>query len=267
MPNLPLLNTPGFEWREPGETNPRGYLAGDPRVHPAGGVVVRDDDLGQGMAVNLLGSPLPRLWPTGVPVIGMPLQTDDAGHLWAPPYPQMVHYADELPGVSAGAPSGDEGDVAEITAPLTIAIVNTSAYDLVVAKRVIVRDARMKSPRKPVSYGVMINGVPYPLFTGAPSFETSVIETEGTVTVDTVPHTFLTGVSVVNAIVPTEHCYSGSLDLPSTIVAPGASLSLDVTTAVMFQQDNTDPFEVRVGHLTVELFGFGLVDYTFGEDA
>lgn len=267
MPNLPLLNTPGWEWREPGATNPRGYLAGDPRTHPSGGLVVRDDDEGQGLAANLLGNPLPRVWPTGVPVVGMPLQTDDTGHLWAPPYPQMVHYAESMAGLTAGAPEGSEDEVAEIAPPLTIAIANNSAYRMVVAKRVIVRDARMKSPRKPVSYGVLIDGVPYPLFSAAPSFTTSIIETEGTVTVDTVLHTFLTGVSVINSIIPAEHSYSGSLDLPSTVVEPGDALSLDVTTAIMFQEDGTDPFEVRIGHTTVELFGFSLVDYTFGEDA
>lgn len=266
MPNLPLLNTPGFVWREPGETNPRGYLAGDPRAHPEGGLVVRDDDQGQGLAVNLLGNPAARLWPSGVPVIGMPIQTDDSGHLWAPPYPQMVHYSESMPGATAGAPEGSEDEVAEITAPLTIAIANTSAYDMVVAKRVIVRDAHMKSPRKPVTYAVMIDGVPWPLFTAAPSYTVSVIESEASVTVDTVLHTFLDGVTVINSIIPATHRYSGSIDLPSTVVAPGDTLTLDVTTAILFQ-DTTDPFEVRIGHTTVELFGFGLVDNTFGEDA
>ena len=133
-----------------------------------------------------------------------------------------------------------------------------------VTRRVVVRDAKLISPRKTVAYGLLVDGVSWPLFSGAPSFTTSIIETSQTVTVETVPRTWLTGVSVINSIVAAEHTYSGSLDLPSVILAPGASLAMAVSVAI-FYQETTAAFDVRVGDMTIELAASSLTDPAFGQ--
>lgn len=266
MANLPLLNTAGLEWTEPADTNPRGFLAANPRVHPNGGLVVRDDAVGQGLAANLLGAPAARSWAVGVPIIGMPLKVTGDNELWAPPYPQVTLVQTSSVGLSLGAPSGVDDQVTEITSPLVAAIVNDTSYQMQVSKRVITRNAKLVSPRKTVGYGLMVDGVPWQLFTGSPAYQTSVIETSETVTVETVSRTWLTGVDVINAIVPAEHTYSGSLDLPSVVLAPGETATVSVAVAI-FYQETTDAFDARVGEMTLELVGKSIVNTTFGEAA
>lgn len=265
MPNLPLLNTPGAEWIEPGQTNPRGYLAVNPRTHPKGGLAIRDDASGSGIAANLLGNPNVRAWPSGIPIIGMPLYVDDDNNLWAPPYPTSVVVAQTIPGLRAAGPSGVADEITPITSPTTVSITNPTSYQMRIRRRIIVRDARLITPRKPVAYGLVVDGVGWPLFSGAPAYEASVIDSEGTVTVETVVHTFLTGTSVINAIIEAEHVYSGSVDLPAVTIAPGATHTLTVATAI-FYQATTVAFDVNVGETTIELEGHSIADSSFGQE-
>ena len=265
MANLPLLNTPGAEWVEPGQTNPRGYLAVNPRTHPKGGLKIRDDTAGAGLAANLLGNPNVRAWPTGIPIIGMPLFVDDENNLWAPPYPTSVVEAVTIPGIRLGASSGVADEITPVTSTTTVSITNPTAYQMRVRRRIIVRDARLITPRKAVAYGLVIDGVGWPLFSGVPAYETSVIDTTGDVTVDAVVHTFVTSTSEINAIVEAEHVYSGSLDLPAVTIAPGATHSLAVQTAI-FYQATTVAFDVNVGETTIELEGHSIADSSFGQE-
>jgi hypothetical protein len=66
--------------------------------------------------------------------------------------------------------------------------------------------------------------------------------------------------------VPAHHVWSGGVQLPAVIVEPGAEATFSVQTAILFQ-DDTDPFEVRIGEMTVETIGLGMADPTFGQEA
>lgn len=273
MPQLPLLNTSTNKWRDPGTTNPRGWLAVDTAIHPAGGLEARDDDIGQGIGVRLLGEPSQREWPTGVPITAMPLHISTFNELWAAPYPPVVWASDSAPSLAAGAQAAAADAVLTISAPLEATITNDSPYPMLAMRRVIVQDARLISPRQPVDYALIVDGAtasPWPLFSGTPSFQASIIpvsKNSGTTTLNGATNaTYVESVTLANALIPAEHCYSGSLQLPAVLVDPGASYTCAVQTAIRYQTA-TDAFGVQVGATTLEVVGFAIVDNTFGQEA
>ncbi len=269
-PRLQLLNTATAKWRDPGSTNPRGHLAVDVGRHPYGGLVELTDDNGQGLAVGLLGVPAARNWPAGTPIQGMPLRVDDEGNVWAPPYPIGRSAQQATPGLAIGSPTGTADEVAPLTAPVTLTLTNDTAYPMLALRRVAIRDARLNRPRKPVSYGLIIDGqtaAPWPLFTGSPDHETSIIVSTATATIDGVPGTtYVTGVDDIVSVNPVEHVYSGSVALPYVIVDPGDTVEFAVSTCLIFQENETAPFEVRVGDTTVEILAWSVVDPNFGTE-
>lgn len=269
---LPLLNTSTNKWRDPGSTNPRGWLAVDTALHPAGGLEARDDDIGQGISLRLLGEPSQREWPSGVPITAMPLHVSTLNEVWAAPYPPVVWASDSSPALAAGAQAADGDEVLTISSPLTAEIVNESPYPMLAMRRVIVQDARLISPRQPVDYAIIVDGAtaaPWPLFSGTPSFQASIIpvsKNSGTTSLGGATNaTYVESVTLANALIPAEHCYSGSLQLPGVLIAPGDSHTCTIQTAIRYQTA-TDAFGVQIGATTIEVVGYAIVDETFGEE-
>lgn len=264
------MNTAGFRWRDPAETSPPGLLAGDPALHSKGGLRIRTDVDETGIEIGLLGDPPARDWPDGVPILGMPLRRSGDGTMWAPPYPTVAHASGSTAAITIAAPSGKAGDTTLVTSPLRVSIANSTPYPMMVVRRVSVRAAKLITPRKSVSYDLVIDGAvttPWPIIGAAPDKTVGVIPTTFTGTVDGQQRAIVTGISVIDSVNQATHAGSATLTLPTLTLDPGGSYEMSVATAITYYQDSTDAFDVQVGETWCEAVGWAVPDPAFGQEA
>lgn len=264
------MNTAGFRWRDPAETSPPGLLAGDPALHSRGGLRIRADAVDTGIEVGLLGDPALRDWPDGVPIQGMPLRRNGAGEFWAPPYPTVVFAQRNTAAITLAAPTGKAGDTTLITSPLAVSVRNATPYSMMLVRRVSVRAAKLMTPRKSVSYDLVIDGAtstPWPVLTGTPDRTVGVIAPKQSGTIDGTQKAFVTDVTVIDSVNQAVHAGSATLTLPTLLIEPGGSYDMTVATAVTYYQDVADPFDVQVGETWAEIAGWAIPNTDFGQEA
>jgi hypothetical protein len=259
------LDTATITWRDPAATNPRGRLAGDVTFHPFGGIGERSDTHGQGVALNVLGAPNPRSWPANQAVDTMPLRTDGAGNLWAPPYPITVTASDSDPRRTIGAAAGGNGDFKPISRAVRVELTNPSPVaSMLIERAVTVRSAALIEPDGEVSYDLIVDDeieARWALFGCQPYLG-------GKAVVERNLDDVITSVSVSNTqpIAGLTARYSGTVMLPPITIVPGATASVKVAAGISYIED-ASPFEVAAGEMTVVLKGTTLIPADFGDVA
>lgn len=268
------MNTETNEWLDPAQTNPPGLLATRTRVHPRGGITVRSDGDGSGLALGVLGNPAARDWPDGVPIVGVPARITGQGELWMPPYGTVLFGQATLAAIRVAAPTGKNGDTTVITSPIVVSITNPSPYRMLVRRHISVRAAKLLTPRKSVSYDLVVDGAtasPWPILTGVPDRTVSVVLQKKTATMSIdnqqVQHAFVHDATVIDTTNPATHAGSTTLSLPSLLVDPFATYSMTVATAISYYEDLNDAFDVQIGETTAELVGWTMPTTDFGQEA